>query len=143
MGGAVFANGHMVGTLTGAQTQMLRMLTGDFTALEYSVDGTIYQLRRLWPTRRSMNGNTLDAHLFLLAHALDGMPIEDPQALADALAQDARALMETLLSLGSDAVGFGRTQLMRHLTQESWDSARFIPSGSSYNVNVRVSLFAL
>lgn len=123
MGSAVFAQGKMAGTLTGVQTQMLRMLTGDFTALQYSVDGTVYLLRRLFPTQRTVRGDTLCARLYLSARLLDGSPVPDPHALSDALARDANALLQTLLALRCDAVGFGRTQRMRHLTQESWLNA--------------------
>lgn len=141
MGSAVFAHGKMAGTLTGAQTQMLRMLTGDFTALEYSVDGTVYLLRRLLPTRRSIHGDTLQSHLFLVARTLDGIPISEPDALAQALSRDAQSLMETLLSLRSDAAGFGRTQLLRHLTQESWQTEDWPAHYARCSAQAQVSLF--
>lgn len=145
MGSAVFSAGRMAGTLTGSQTQMLRMLSGDFDTMQYSVDGVEYTFRRLLPTRRSVHtdadGDTLHTRLYLLAHALDGTPISDPSALADSVARDARALLSLLQSLGADAVGFGRAALRHHLTLESWSAANWSERYAAADVAVDVRLF--
>ena len=145
MGSAVFSAGRMTGTLTGAQTQMLRMLTGDFTTLQYSVDGVEYVLRRLWPAHRSVrtrpSGESLCAQLWLSAQALDGTPVADPDALAQGLAQDARALLSLLQALGADAAGFGRTQLWRHLTLASWAASGWPDRYANCDIEVEIRLF--
>lgn len=146
MGSAVFSAGRMAGTLTGAQTQMLRMLTGDFDTLQYTVNGEQYVVRRLFPTWRRVltdeGGDTLDAQLFVLVHALDGTPVSNPAALSQGLARDARALIELLQDLGADTAGFGRAALARHLTQESWAAANWSERYASADVQVEAHVFS-
>lgn len=145
MGSAVFSAGRMTGTLTGVQTQMLRMLTGDFSTLQYSVDGIEYVVRRLWPAHRSVcmrpSGETLCAQLWLSAQALDGTPVADPDALAQGLAQDARALLALLQSLGADAAGFGRTQLWRHPTLAAWEASGWPDRYANSDIEVKIRIF--
>lgn len=141
MGSAVFAQGKMTGVLTGAQTQMLRMITGDFSTLRYSIDGTLYILRRLFPSRRSVRDNTLKAHLFLIAHRPDGSAIPSPEQLARSLSRDARALLQSLQALGADAAGFGQAHLKHHLTLESWRAQNWSARYPECAIEVETTLF--
>lgn len=146
LGGAVFSNGQMAGALTGAQVQMLRMLTDDYDSMQYSVDEAEYVLRRIRPTCKKVipreGGDVLYARLCLQAYEMDGSPVAQREALADGIAQDARALLQTLQSLGSDAAGFGRTQIVRHLTMEGWEAENWLSRYPACDVQVDVQLFA-
>ena len=136
----------MAGALTGAQVQMLRMLTDDYDSMQYSVDEAEYVLRRIRPTCKKVipreGGDVLYARLCLQAYEMDGSPVAQREALADGIAQDARALLQTLQSLGSDAAGFGRTQIVRHLTMEGWEAENWLSRYPACDVQVDVQLFS-
>lgn len=119
---ALFRQGRMVGTLTGAQTKLLNMLTGRLDAFSYSCQDVAVRLRVLSGPRIQVNlsGKTpqIDVSLSLRVLATDWFP--DAQALAEQLQGDLDRMTQACQALGVDPFNYALYAAAQFLTTADW-----------------------
>lgn len=143
MGAAVFSGQRMTGLLTGAQVQLLRMLTGAFDQCPYFLGGEEYTLRQAGRSRLSLSQDgsraVLSAQVYLEAEKT--LPADaDEQALRAQLESELLAVLQRAQQLGSDCAGFGRLAVRRYATIEAWEATDWKSAYASAGLQVSVNL---
>ena len=127
LGSAVFSGPRMVGTLTGDETTMLRLLRGDAIANSFVLGSAMMQVSRRarvkTDVRHEGDKTVLRAEiamrLVLAAGAMEGTA----QDLAAQVERSAAAVISKLQAMGSDAVGFGKKAVRRYKDIPSWEAS--------------------
>ena len=126
LGSAVFSGSRMVGTLTGDETIMLRLLRGEATATSFVLDGAMMQVKTRARVKRRVlyEGGApvlsvgISMNLSLSAGEMTGTAIE----LAARIEQSAVSVIEKLQAMGSDAAGFGALAVRRFRDIPAWEA---------------------
>ncbi|MBR2942949.1 MAG: hypothetical protein IKB82_06070 [Clostridia bacterium] len=126
LGSAVFSGQRMVGTLTGDETIMLRLLRGEATATSFVLDGAMMQAKTRARVKRSVTqengamtlGVQIAMHLALSAGEMTGTDAQ----LAARIEQSAVGVIQKLQAMGSDAAGFGEMAIRRFADIPAWEA---------------------
>ena len=127
LGSAVFSGSRMVGTLTGDETTMLRLLLGRAQATSFVLGDAMMQVSRRTRVRRELHwedggavlGVSVDMHLLLSAGAQEGNGAD----LAAQIERSAAGLIARLQALGSDALGFGQLAVRHYPDVKRWEAS--------------------
>ena len=127
LGSAVFSGPRMVGTLTGEETTLLRLLRGEATATSFVLDGAMMQVKtRTRVTRRVERDAQGDAVLAVsirmnLARSAGSMT-DTAAGVAARVEQGAAHVIAKLQAMGSDAAGFGALAMRRFGDIAAWEA---------------------
>lgn len=127
LGSAVFSGPRMVGTLTGDETTMLRLLLGRAQATSFVLDNAMMQIIKRSRIQRELRCEdegavlsvSISMHLLLSAGAQERTSAD----LAAQIERSAASLIARLQALGSDALGFGRLAVRQHRDIDSWENS--------------------
>ena len=127
LGSAVFSGARMVGTLTGDETAILRMISGKALNTSIVMGEALYQISVHTRTRRTLdweNGTpVLGASVSIRMALAAGTQQQSAAELACLLEADAQQLIEKLQAMGSDLVGFGRMAVRRYADIPAWEAS--------------------
>ncbi len=144
MGSAIFSGAHMTAALTGDETGLLCLITGEARTRTTFIGGAQY---RALPTRvtRRVDPDTgeLVVHVRMHLTCIAGEPLLTAGELAQRLEQDIANLIRRMQAASSDAAGFGRIAIRRSLTVDDWErenwEARYESAGVRVTVDVDIT----
>lgn len=124
LGSALFSGARMVGTLTGDETAILRMISGKSLMTSLVMGEALYQISTRTRIRRTLTwegaepvlGISIGIRMTLSAGTQEVTAAE----LSQQLEAKAQSLMIKLQALGCDTVGFGRLAVRRYIDIPSW-----------------------
>ena len=127
LGSAVFSGPRMVGTLTGQETTILRLLLDKAVSTAFALDESMVQVSRRSRVKRGllwesgMPTLTLDVsmHVILAAGTLSRTDTE----IAAQIERETAALISKLQAMGSDLLGYGGLAARRHADIPSWEAS--------------------
>lgn len=144
LGSAVFSGARMVGTLTGDETTMLRLLSGKAVATSFVLDEAMLQVKRRARIKRTLTeegglpvlGASVSMHLLISAGSLTRTDAE----IAAQIERSAAALIEKLQGMGSDALGYGELAVRRSVDIPAWERAGWRQAYASAQVRAAVKV---
>ena len=126
LGSAVFSGPRMVGTLTGDETIMLRLLRGEAQATSFVLDGAMMQVKTRARVKRRVEWTggepVLEALITMNLSLAAGEMAGTAGELAARIERSAVSVIERLQAMGSDAAGFGALAVRRCTDIPSWES---------------------
>ena len=127
LGSAVFSGARMVGTLTGDETAILRMISGQALNTSISMGEAIYQISVHTRTRRTLDWENgmpvLGASVSIRMALSAGAQQQTAAELARQLESDAQQLIRKLQAMGSDLIGYGRLAVRRYADIPAWEDS--------------------
>ena len=124
MGSAIFSGPRMTAALTGDETGLLCLITGEARTRTTFIGGAQYRATLPTRVRRSVDAATgglcIDVAMNLTCIA--GEPSLTPGELAQRFEQDIVSLIARMQAASSDAAGFGRIAIKRSLTIADWEA---------------------
>lgn len=127
LGSAVFSGARMVGTLTGDETAILRMISGQALNTSISMGEAIYQISVHTRTRRTLDWvggvPVLGASVSIRMALSAGTQQQTAAELARQLESDAQQLIRKLQAMGSDLIGYGRLAVRRCADIPAWEDS--------------------
>ena len=140
LGSAVFSGTRMVGTLTGDETAILRMISGQALNISITMGEALYQISVHSRTRRTLdweNGAPVLGVRVVIRMALSAGVQQDTAAeLGRQLEADAAQLLLRLQAMGSDPVGYGRLAVRRYADIPAWEQSGWADAYRSAAVRV-------
>ena len=140
LGSAVFSGTRMVGTLTGDETAILRMISGQALNISFTMGEALYQISVHSRTRRTLdweNGAPVLGVRVVIRMALSAGAQQDTAAeLGRQLEADAAQVLLRLQAMGSDPVGFGRLAVRRYADIPAWEQSGWADAYRSAAVRV-------
>ena len=140
LGSAVFSGTRMVGTLTGDETAILRMISGQALNISFTMGEALYQISVHSRTRRTLdweNGAPVLGVRVVIRMALSAGAQEDTAAeLGRQLEADAAQVLLRLQAMGSDPVGYGRLAVRRYADIPAWEQSGWADAYRSAAVRV-------
>ena len=141
LGAAVISGGRMVGTLTGAQMELLSFIMYTTEEIPFEVNGDYCRLHRLDKTAlraAKENGEcALSCELSVTAYPVGNRPV-DTDAVERELERALSGLFDHLCWLGSDPVGFEGIAARSVYTLDQWDTAEWQRLYRQAQVKVKV-----
>lgn len=140
LGSAIFSGARMVGTLTGQETTMLRLLSGRAVATSFALDEAMVQLSRRTRVRRTLSqegglpvlGADISMRVILSAGAISHTDAQ----LAAQIERGAAALIAKLQAAGSDVLGYGALAARRYADIPSWEASGWADAYAQARVRV-------
>ena len=127
LGSAIFSGARMVGTLTGDETAILRMVSGQALNTSIAMDDALYQISVHSRIRRRIDWEggapTLCVSISIRMALSAGVQNSTAAELASRLEADAQKLLQKLQAAGCDAVGFGRMAVRRYADIPAWEAS--------------------
>ena len=134
----------MVGTLTGDETAILRMISGQALNISITMGEALYQISVHSRTRRTLdweNGAPVLGVRVVIRMALSAGTQQDTAAeLGRQLEADAAQLLLRLQAMGSDPVGFGRLAVRRYADIPAWEASGWADAYRSAAVRVAANV---
>lgn len=144
LGSAVFSGPRMVGTLTGDETTLLRLLRGKAIATSFVLDGAMYQVNTSARVKRSLTfdeqGAQLRVSIRMRLTLSAGTQRQTDAQLAAQIEQGAVNLIAKLQGMGSDALGFGGLAIRRYADVASWERSGWADTYKSAQVSATADL---
>lgn len=141
LGAAVISGGRMVGTLTGAQMELLSFIMYTTEEIPFEVNGDYCRLHRLDKTAlraAKENGEcALSCELSITAYPVGNRPV-DTDAVERELERALSGLFDHLCRLGSDPVGFEGIAARSVYMLDQWDTAEWQRLYRQAQVKVKV-----
>ena len=127
LGSAIFSGARMVGTLTGEETTMLRLLLGEATATSFVLDEAMVQVgRRAWVSRalrREGDADVLDVRISMSLLVSAGALENTAAQVSAKVERSAAQLIAKLQAAGCDALGFGYLAARGYGDIPSWEAS--------------------
>lgn len=125
LGSAIFSGAQMTGTLTGDETGLLCLLTGNARTRTFTINGAQYKSNVATRVTRKIDKSTGVLHVIIRMNLtrIAGESGESAQDIARQIESGAAALIERLQAMESDAIGFGSIAVRRTLTIDQWERA--------------------
>lgn len=144
LGSAIFSGPRMVGTLTGDETAMLRLISGRALITTLTIDEALYQVSTRSSIRRSLTYEGEQAVLGVQIHIrmslVGGTQRSTEAELAQRLEQSAQALMLRLQAASCDAVGYGQLAVRQYPDIPSWEQSNWEQTYRQAQVRVKVDV---
>lgn len=123
LGSAVFSGAQMTGTLTGDETGLLCLLTGNAQTRTFTLNGAQYKSNVATRVSRNIDKSTGALHVVVRMNLtrIAGESGESAQDIARQIESGAAALIARLQAMESDAVGFGAVAVRKMLTIKQWE----------------------
>lgn len=126
LGSAVFSGARMTGTLTGEETTMLRLLSGEAIATSFVLDEAMVQVGRRARVKRTLayeDGRpVLEAQIRMDLLLSAGTITRTDQEIAAQIERAASQLIAKLQAAGSDVLGYGRLAARRCADIPAWEA---------------------
>ena len=143
-GAVLFADGRMVGKLTGMQTQLLNVLLGDLPEFSWVVDGVPVRIIASRPkVRIDLSGGypLIDAELTI--KVMDSEGGLSPARLEEVVLERLNEMTEYCQSIGTDPFRYAEHAVRHFLTVDKWLEynwrERFVNAEIRYRVEVEQS----
>jgi len=141
-GAALFARGHMVGTLTGLEENLRGALTGDIRQMPRSYEGKAVRLSVIHPGRYTvdLSGETPRIHVTLDLRMFSSHTPPDSQLVAACVEQDLMALFQKCQSLQCEPFGIAETAAAQFATLEEWTAYNWREAFARSEITVEVQI---
>ena len=123
LGCALFSGPRMTGTLTGEETGLLRLMMGDAQRQATFIGNALYRTTLPTRVRRRIDPDgTLSVHIAMNLKHEAGETDMIAGEIAARIEREAVNVLLRLRAASSDAVGFGRIAIRKHLDIPAWEA---------------------
>lgn len=138
LGSAVFSGAHMTGTLTGSETGLLCLMSGQARTRTAVFGGTQYRVDLPTRVRRSIDDGALCVDISMQLTRTAGASAHAAGGVASQTEMDCVQLLERLQAMGSDVLGFGGYAVRGYADIPSWEASGWAQAYAGAPVRVRV-----
>ena len=144
LGSAIFSGPRMVGTLTGDETTILRVLSGRAIATSFVLDEAMVQVNRRAKVKRQLltedGAPVLSVRLTMNLIQSAGTLSRTNGEIAAEVERSAAQLLQKLQAAGCDALGFGRIAARGYADIPSWEASGWEETYKSAQVRAVVEV---
>ncbi|MBP3655992.1 MAG: hypothetical protein J6K32_04765 [Clostridia bacterium] len=137
LGSAIFSGGRMTGTLTGSETALLCLITGEARTRSPVIGSTQYKVNLPTRVRRYIGEDgTLCVHIRMNLTRIAGDQGRTAQDVAAQIERTAVSLLQKLQAADCDAAGYGAQAIRGYLTTAQWERSEWADAYRSAPVRV-------